>query len=460
MLLLLQEPAWANRTSVHWAGLTLTLTLAYALLLLPRRWATLSMLMLAALVPAGQRVIFLTLDFSFLRILLLFGWMRVTLRREVFSLRIHPLDLVVLASMAVGLSAFTLSRGSSTGLIFKLGATFDALGSYALFRCLIREWEDLECLASSIALISIPVALAFVVERATGRNLFSSLGGVPELTEVRGGRLRCQGAFGHPILAGCFWASAWPLALARLWGGGVGRMLALSCSFSVLTIIYLSASSTPVLAAGMVLLASLAYPLRRFFSALRWAALATLIGLQLVMNNAVWHLFTRVNVVGGSTGWHRYYLIDEAVKHFDEWWLVGTPSTDHWGRGLGDITNQFVLEAVQGGLFGLLLFVALAVLGFRAVGRLWRAAWPDSRKVALAWALGTSVLVQCVSFFGVAFFDQTGMLWYLVLACIASLATAPEVAQRVRPCTPRSAMWADSSLLGRPSPSLPAGRAP
>jgi hypothetical protein len=339
----------------------------------------------------------------------------------------HVIDWVFLAWVCTSLVTFVLSRGTSAALVFKLGVVFDAVGLYSLFRCLVPEWKDMARLSYVTAFVAIPVALAFVIERWTGRNLFSALGGVSEITDIREGRLRCQGAFGHPILAGCFWAAAWPLAAATWWTSGMGRLLAVVGSLSAVTIVALSASSTPLLAAGVVVLGGLAFLLRSYLGVGRWAILLALLGLQLVMNNPIWHLFTRVNVVGGSTGWHRYYLIDEAVKRLDEWWLVGTPSTNHWGRGLGDITNQYVLEAVQGGLVGLLLFLTLAVLGFRTVGQLWRSAWPDARKVALAWALGTSLLVQCVSFFGVAYFDQTGMLWYLVLACVASLATSPDV---------------------------------
>ena len=53
---------------------------------------------------------------------------------------------------------------------------------------------------------------------------------------------------------------------------------------------------------------------------MRWAFFGTLLLLHLAMNNPVWHLLARVNVVGGSTGWHRYHLIDKAIEHL-EWWV-------------------------------------------------------------------------------------------------------------------------------------------
>jgi len=31
----------------------------------------------------------------------------------------------------------------------------------------------------------------------------------------------------------------------------------------------------------------------------------------------------KIDLTGSSTGWHRAELIDSALRHFNEWWLVG-----------------------------------------------------------------------------------------------------------------------------------------
>ena len=67
----------------------------------------------------------------------------------------------------------------------------------------------------------------------------------------------------------------------------------------------------------------------------------------------------------GGTGWHRSFIIDAALKHIDEWWLVGTYRTVHWGGYPPppadpeniDITNQYIVEGVKGGLVRLGLFI-------------------------------------------------------------------------------------------------------
>jgi hypothetical protein len=428
---------WANQTNLHWLGLSLTLALGYGTWVLPRRWVPLMLLTLACFIPPGQRLVWLTLDFTFLRLLVLCAWLRVVVRREWTPFRWHALDVVLLAWAAVALAAHSLQQGTSEALIYKLGLTFDGVGLYFLSRCLVRDWEDVRRVAHNLTFLALPVCLAFVIERSTGRNLFSAFGGVPEFTEVRDGRLRCQGAFAHSILAGCFWAAAWPLMAAQWWAGGRGRRHAVLGSLCALTMIFLTASSTPVLAALCVVLGGACFLLRRFMGVGRLGLLVGVVTLHFVMKAPVWHLLGRVNVVGGSTGWHRFYLVDQTIKHFGEWWLLGTPSTAHWGRGLSDLTNQYVIEATQGGLLQLLLFVALIVLGFRAAGRAWRAAWPRRADVALSWALGVSLFTQSVAFIGVGYFGQEWILWFMALAGLASLSGAqpervPDPARELR----------------------------
>ena len=63
---------------------------------------------------------------------------------------------------------------------------------------------------------------------------------------------------------------------------------------------------------------------------LRWGIVMLLMLLHVVMNNPVWHLLTRIDLVGGSTGWYRYKLIDDFIKNFGQWWMLGTISTFGW----------------------------------------------------------------------------------------------------------------------------------
>jgi hypothetical protein len=410
-----------DQTTVHPVGLAVLLAMSVTMLLVPRRYAIWPMIVVACFIAPAQRVVVFGLDFNLLRIMVLFGCVRLALRNEWRSLRLRLVDYVIVAWAVSGTICYSLLHMTGGAVVFKLGTSYDAVGMYFLFRCLIRGWEDVLSVGRGFAVAAVPVLAAFCIEHSTGRNLFAALGGVPPITLVREGRLRCQGAFAHAILAGCFWAAVMP-NVGILWlRRGADRLLAWIGIAASTAIIVLCASSTPILGVLVAIVGSAAFVIRRWMGWVVWGTFALLVCLHVVMDKPVWHLLGRVNVVGGSTGYHRYRLIDTAISRFDEWWLLGTVSTDHWGRQLFDITNQFILEGVRGGISTLIIFVVMIALSFRQVGRNWRAAPGDPEKQFFAWALGVSLMVHVTNFIGVSYFGQITMLWYLTLAMIQSV---------------------------------------
>ena len=158
--------------------------------------------------------------------------------------------------------------------------------------------------------------LAMILEQINGRNMFSIFGGVPEFTFVRDGRLRSQGAFSHPILAGSYGAALVPLSYC-IWVMG-NKKYAIS-GFVVGTIMVItSASSGPLLSFLAGILGLLMWHFRNYMRIIVWLFMGILTALHLIMNAPVWALIYRVAIVGGSTGYHRYSLIDRAIKNFGE----------------------------------------------------------------------------------------------------------------------------------------------
>lgn len=439
---------WFNQTTVHPLGLLLLIVLGAATFVVPRRYALVPMLILVCFVGPAQRIVIATLDFNFLRLMVMAGWARVLLRGEMWGWRWRPLDTVVLTWAICATLLATLLHTTMSAFIMRLGLLYDAVGLYFLCRLIVRSFSDLRVFAQCAALISLPVAVLFLVEQSTGRNLFAIFGGVPEITIVRAERLRCRGPFIHPILAGSFWAALMPLIGALWWYRGANRILALFGLAGAMVVVITCASATPLggLLAGVV--AAILFPVRRWFSQLRWWAVLGLIALQLVMVNPVWHLLARVQLVPQSTGWYRFKLIDEFVRHFDEWWLIGTEAySSWWAYGLDAITNEYILQGVEGGILTLGLFLGMIVVAFYGVGRIWRAEvrrrarallqtpvrvrgkrtrrirWSrtSAGRVAMAWALGVSMVIHCTVFIGVSNFGQTVLVWYLTLGFIGSL---------------------------------------
>ncbi len=413
---------WFNQTTVHPLGLLAVIVLGGAMLLLPRRYALIPMIIMACFIAPAQRFVVLTLDFNFLRVMVVAGLLRVILRNEVFLHRWRGLDTAVVLWSVTSTIVYSLLRPDFSATIMKLGYTFDAMGMYFLFRFLVRDWNDIALITKYFIFISVPVAGAFIIESITARNLFSIFGGVPEVTDMRQGRLRVQGAFAHPIIAGIFWASLIPFAFAFYRQPTRSRWLSWVALVTFSIIIYTTASSTPIAAAMICVFMMFLYPLRRYRHLMKWGAIGTLIALELVMNNHVWHLFSRIDFVGGSTGWYRYYLVELFIENFSSWWLVGTTDFYTWGAfPMGGVTNQYVWEGINGGLITLLAFVYMMYAAARAVGRLVRVTEGDKARSRIAWAMGVSLLAHSIIFFNTNYFGQITMVWFLLLACIGSM---------------------------------------
>jgi len=424
---------WVGQTTLHPVGAIALLVLGCAVFLVPRRWVTLPLIVMACFIPQAQRIVVLTLNFDLLRIMVLCYWVRLIVRREHTGWRWKRLDTFVLAWAVVGAAAYCLNWGTWAALKYKLGMCFDTIGLYFLFRCYLRSSQDLREMLLGFAAVSVPVALVLLVEHTTRFNMFGVFGGVPLRTFVREGRLRCQGAFAHPILAGCFWAALLPLLSAGWWRGRAARGWAVVSACACGVTIFMCSSSTPLASACAGLVGVGLFPLRRHMRTVRWLVFAGLVGCHLMMAAPVWHLLSRVDIVGGSPGWWRYHLVDLAIEHLRDWWLVGTQTAAQWvpNAVFFDVCNQYVLEAITGGLVALVLFFGIIAVAFDGVGRLCRAVAAEPAEARLAWALGVALFVHSMNMLGVAYSGQIVMVWYALLAAIAGLtplATAPVAA--------------------------------
>ncbi|HLQ37705.1 MAG TPA: hypothetical protein VK348_07885 [Planctomycetota bacterium] len=431
--------AVATTTEVHPVGLAALLALIVLLWLLPRQWLPLPMILLLSLVPAGQRLLVGGIDFSFIRMLSWMTYVRMFVRKDLRRLELNLLDRLFLVWCGVLIVQGTLLGGTLTVFINRLGFALDALTIYFFFRTVIQNYDNLILIGRMFAFTSIPVFLFFVFESQTSRNLFHFMGGVPEFTDIRDGRLRCQGAFAHPIIAGCFWAQILPLHI--LAGLVTHRWLtAITGLAFAIGIILLTASSTPVMAIVFGVLGFVMYFFRSGMRWYRWMILAWLLILHyILMDKPVYHLLARIDLVGGSTGYHRYNIIDKSIDHFSEWWRFGTMTTAHWGYGCQDITNQFLLEGVNGGLLRLAMFLAMVVTTFVGVSRSMRSPVLSATAKKAAWILGTAMFMHCLNFIAISYFEQATVIWYMTLAAISSLTLVPGCDVAPDPALSRSA---------------------
>ena len=411
---------YTNNTTVHPVGLTIILLLGLAMLCVQRRHTMLILFASASFIAVGQRIVVFGLDFGFVRVMVLFAWVRILSRSEFRPFYWNRLDSYIIAWNVATFILYVTSHGAHT-MIYKLGNTFDSIGMYFLVRCLVRDMDEVKSLITSVAAIGLVVVCFFMVEYTTKRNMFSVFGGVPEITAMREGKLRCQGAYAHPILAGCFWAALCPLLAARGMYSGAGRVFYAAGFAASLLIVAFSNASTPIIGVFAAIIGFLVFPCRRSMQLVRRGVVVFLIVLQTVMVSPVYCLIARITLSGGNTGAHRVAIINGAIDHFSEWALCGTGNIDHWGIFKNDITNKYVFEAISGGLIEVTLFIMLIVTGFGNIGRLWRSVENSPADVMIAWSLGVSLFVHVTNFIGITYFGQNEMLWNVSLALTAAV---------------------------------------
>jgi len=328
-------------------------------------------------------------------------------------------------------------------VVNQVGFLWDALCGYFLFRCVVRDAEDIRRAAKTFVPIAVVVAGCMVYEHYMMTNPFGVILGGQIVPHIREGKIRCRGPFEQEIIASVFGGSLVPFFL-WLWTTSRARIVTVIGLVASVIITLYASSSTGISAAAFGTGALCLWPLRKHTRNMRWGLVAAIAGLALVMNAPIWFILARVDFVGGSTGWDRANLIDQCVRHFSSWWLVGTADNDTWGFYTWDLCNQFVAEAVQGGLATLILFFVLITRCFQRLG-IARKASVSKDQQWLLWAIGCILCAHLAGFFGISYFDQIKDWWYLTLAMIPAAAVGVQVsaAKRLQSATPANASSAD-----------------
>jgi hypothetical protein len=418
-------------TMLHPVVLVAMLITIALMLLLPRKYAAVPLLFLVFLTPHGQQVVVGGVHVFVFRIVILFTWIRVCGTKLSSSAKTitgqwTSVDTAFTCWAIVRVFACILLYWQAGAAINQVGFLLDAFGGYFLLRYLIQDEEDILRVVKALAAITAILALCILNEKFRGQNIFGYLGGVSIVPELRDGAIRPQGPFGHPLLAGTFAATLLPL-FVWLWISGRAKALGLVGLISSTIVTMASASSTPLLAYAAAIMGICFWPIRKKMRSIRWGLVIGLITLHLIMKAPVWFIITHIDLIGASSGYHRAFLVDQFIRHFWDWWLVGTKDNANWGWDMFDLSNQYVAEGVTGGLLGLVFFIAMISRGFGRLGDARKVVDGDSRQEWLIWLLGSSLFAHCVGFFGVSYWDQTQVAWFALFAMICTVTTAAVV---------------------------------
>ena len=417
-----------NTTNINLIGSLFLVSIAVLLFWLPRRLAAVPFFIIGAYMTFGQKIVVLDFNIYVLRIVILLGWLKVVLERQPYTIQLNSLDKAVLLWILAHSLIYILREQTIVALKYQGGFIFNTAGLYFLFRFFGLDFDDFKDNLKWFAVIIIPLGVFFIIESVTQNNLFSVFGGVSEEVIIREGRLRCQGPFRHPILAGTFAATAIPLFFSMWWNRD-NRVLSFLAICSCLIVVVTTASTGPLMAVTGGALAMGAWTLRRHMRVVRWAIGLGILVLHVYMNAPVWYIFSRLGDVAGGGGWHRSELINKVIENFDMWWLAGTSfaNTAEWfpytvsigSEESADFTNQFVEEGITGGIVTLSLFISVLVLCYKYLGRA-LTRFEDREDVSkYLWCLGAALFAHMVSFFSVSYFDQISIYLYWIMAAIA-----------------------------------------
>lgn len=420
------------------------LSLVTVILFSRRRFAALGMAAGVLFLTQDASIDVLGFNFFPMRFFEIACFVRVVARREFNFSDLNNIDRLFLLLYCYTTLVFLLR--SSEGSAYQIGVAVDAMLCYLSFRALIRDIDDFRWLLRALAVTLVPYVALLLVEMLTGRNPFSIVGAAPLADWFRAGKVRCIGSFRHPsllgTLGGCFLPIYIGLAMSkrdRTWG--------LFGSVLCVAITVLSNSGGPIAEVAISLGCWCLWPMRTKMRVVRRALVGLLILLALSMNATVWYLPARVSELLGVGGdsWHRSQLMEMAAAHFGKWWAWGMPvrETTSWfpynlpaDFGGSDITNQFLVFGLAGGVLSIALFILLLVKCYKSLGKALKVvrSFPVKQTDTefLLWGLGAMLAVHIENWFAISYFDQFYVIWFLQLAAVVSVSQMYPKAQLAR----------------------------
>ena len=393
----------------------------------PRRFAFAPLLVAACTIP-DMVVIDVGIALTVTKLIILAGLIRAAGSGALSWSSRNPLDVLFAAWACWAiLSGFAHDPKDYNPITVRGSMVYDLLGTYLYARAYLTDEESILRLSKLITICMLFLASMMVVEKTTSLNIpWTLMTGTPAHAETREGRIRAAGPFKHPILAGTVGASSIALLLP-LWRRN--RLFVAAGVSACLAIVFCSASSGPFMTLIMVAAALTLWPFRQRLKLIKTTVVLIVVALAFVMKAPIWYLIARIDVAGGSTGWHRAELITQAIQHFDRWWAFGTDYTRDWiAYGIGwtsemvDITNLYIQMGIKGGLLLMLLFIAILLKSFRLLGnKMTTLRSMGEPGEFLFWCFGSALFAHCVTFFSVTYFDQSYIFFCILIGAVSAI---------------------------------------
>ncbi|MDQ8201101.1 hypothetical protein QEH56_23245 [Pelagicoccus enzymogenes] len=402
------------------AALAITIALVVVQFRIKKEWAFVPLLVAAVHTSHIPNIA----DFTTARILIVAGLLRAIFSGEKVVRLDDSIDKTMVA-MCCLIFTSSVAHDFQFGNPYKYrtGLILNLLGSYYYGRYYISDVKCFKNLCSAIPWVLIPLAVFMTFESVSGSNPYAFVGARLTTSIQRLGEIRAGGPFGTPILAGTVGAVNIGVCVI-LWRDN--RKLAIAGLFACFTIMVTSHSSTP-LGAAFILCAVIAVWKHRHKAAhFIWLSGFALLVLHFIKERPIWYLIALVDLVGGSTGWHRSKLIDQAVANIGDWWLAGTDYTANWmpyklptNPNHCDLTNYFIHLGV---IAGIPAAACLLYILYSATKRALPRAQEDSGEYNfLMWCVIATIITHSITFLTISYYDQIYIFFYLLIASVPAL---------------------------------------
>jgi len=404
--------------------------LAGVVLAAPRRWALLGIMASVLYLTQYQQVRLGGVNMFPHRFIEVAAFLRILLRGELAGLRLNRIDWGVLVLYGYTTIVYLLRETDSAAYI--IGQAVDAYLCYFAFRCLVADVAEFRWFLKAFLFVLTPYMVLLFREHFARHSMFTALGAVEGLVTRDDDSVRCCGSFRYASLLGTLGASFLPVYFGLWFDRNERRVAWIGMAFCA-CIVWLSNSGGPINAAAIAMVGWLLWPLRTRMRLVRWGILAWIGLAAMVMKAPVWYLIAKVSDLTGGDGWHRSYLIDVSFRHLHQWWLAGMRDelTVDWfpyvvrSTGFADITNAYISFGLSAGLVSMFLFIALLSKAFSEIGKAFSLLRLDPEGLDgtgyLVWAMGAMLASHVANWFGVTYWDQTYMVWFMQLAVIANL---------------------------------------
>ena len=307
----------------------------------------------------------------------------------------------------------------------------DTFLAYIVARLIVTDRSTLVYTMKCVGIVLVPLAIWGVIEAKTGWQPFVSwmqfcpwMEGVHKIGDARFGLTRAKGPPGNAILFGCEFALLLPLVYWLRHERNHWRPLAYLLSCAAIVGVLSSLSSCPLMMVIMITGCLALEHYKHWIKPVLIFLVVSCILVEIISNRPIHHVIVSyLNPMGGS-GWHRAALIDLAIEHFDEWWILGYKGKDPgWGPAVGmrhtDVTNEYIMAGVLYGVLGIIVTFGVVLAAFYKIIHAYKVSTEEELK-SLYWGLGSVVVAVMVTWMSVSFFDTLRPLFYCTLGIIGS----------------------------------------